>query len=241
MTRRPVGLVWQALLTEVFSTLARLECVSRCRDSATRRYHHESLVNLVVEEEIHPTLADCHRLIWSEWLGGTLEQQHADLLLYLCQPNIGKTETLHLWRTQAIFLDWIPDFTDLLEQAHFHSNFRTLLGHFHNEGGYRIAVRPCRLASRRDSHKSAGHRSGELERPEFRLGEHGRAAARIESALRSIVAALHRRKLPRTPVRFANAASVPSLDQIGLRHQDRCSYERVQQPESLRPRLQRAL
>ena len=121
MTRRPVGIVWQTLLTEVFSTLARLERLSRCRNSMTRSYYHESLVNLVAEENIHPTLVDCHRLIWKEWTSGTLEQQHADLL-YLCQPT--STRGRRLFMAIDPFLSAVsPTLADPLELVCFQSNF----------------------------------------------------------------------------------------------------------------------
>jgi AraC-like DNA-binding protein len=126
-------LVWQIILTEVFSTLARLECLAGCRDKATRRYHHTSLVRRIAEEEIHPALRDSHQLIWKEWLKGTLEQQHADLLLYLCQPSIQKTEFIARLRKKPAFVDWAPDSADEIERARFQSNLSILRDLFANQ------------------------------------------------------------------------------------------------------------
>jgi hypothetical protein len=133
ISRYSVGLVWQIILTEVFSTLARFECLAGCRDAATRRYHHTSLVPRIAEKEIHPALRDSHQLIWKEWLKGALEQQHADLLLYLCQPAIQKTELIARLRNKPAFMDWAPDSADPLERARFQSNLSILRELFANQ------------------------------------------------------------------------------------------------------------
>ncbi len=127
ITTHPVGLVWQILLTDLFSTLARLERLANCRDAATRRYYHIGLAGHIDEGEIGPTLRDCHRLIWREWMRRTLEQQHGDLVLYLSQAPIHTVQLARRGQAQPSFLDWPPDSADQLERALFRSNLSVLL------------------------------------------------------------------------------------------------------------------
>jgi hypothetical protein len=68
------GVVWREVLWGVFSTLGRLRA---------GRYDHESVRCILGDKDPDRALQAVHELLWSEWIGGSLEQQHADLFLYI--------------------------------------------------------------------------------------------------------------------------------------------------------------
>jgi AraC-like DNA-binding protein len=129
---------WRIFLVGTFSTLARLECLANCYDSATRRYHHVDLIAFIPDEDVDAALRIAHRLVWEEWMKGTLEQQHADLLLYLRNPAIRITERLASWRDINVLANWLPDSVDPLDEARFQSNLSVLLNVIRSE--YDVAL-----------------------------------------------------------------------------------------------------
>jgi hypothetical protein len=130
------GVVWREVLWGVFSTLGRLRAVANCRGPDSGRYDHESVRCVLGDKDSDHALRAVHELLWSEWIGGSLEQQQADLFLYI--RDLGEDGGAILaeqsdWRP---FRAFIPDSAGEEEQALFTSNLSVLFALSRNPYGW---------------------------------------------------------------------------------------------------------
>lgn len=128
--RYPVAFVCQELCSGIFCTLGRLESLARCRDSQTGRYRHIKVANVLGEREAHNAISAAHELVWQDWMRGSLEQQHADLLLYARSQAKGAaalTELVSNWLKNSPFPGFPPPRAGAQERALFLENLKSVL------------------------------------------------------------------------------------------------------------------
>ncbi len=131
-TQYPVALVWQEMLSGIFSTLGRLACLASHRDPLTGRYHHSRLTKQLGNEEADDAMRVAHELLWRDWMAGSLEQQHADTILYLHDLSTNFERLLALWLESAPFVAFVPSCANEAERALFIGNLKLLLTLLHN-------------------------------------------------------------------------------------------------------------
>ena len=64
-------------------SLGRMACLASCRNLPTGRYCHRKIEEQVGPKETDYAMRITHELLWRDWIGGSLEQQHVDILLYV--------------------------------------------------------------------------------------------------------------------------------------------------------------
>src|SRR5947209_8042556 len=75
--------LWRNTLSQIPSVFGRMVYLANARDPNTGRYEHHGLSLVHGGEEANRALRRAHSRAWTEWLNYTIEQQKADLDLYL--------------------------------------------------------------------------------------------------------------------------------------------------------------
>lgn len=101
--------------------------LARYRDSLTGRYHHAQFADQLGSEEASDAMRITHELLWEGWVLGSLEQQHADLILYLRDLSTHSEQFLALFANPITVNSFAPRCANELEQARFMRNLRLLL------------------------------------------------------------------------------------------------------------------
>src|SRR3954468_6341149 len=75
--------LWRHTLSQIGTTFGRLVFLSTLRDANTGEYAHYGFAQKMGEDVAHVTLRQSHWQCFTEWLEYSLEEQKADLDLYL--------------------------------------------------------------------------------------------------------------------------------------------------------------
>ncbi len=78
-TRYPLAAVWEEILAGTFSTIGRMERLSKCFEPPTRLYMQQELPNSNESADLDAAIRAVHVLVWKDWLSGSLERQQARL------------------------------------------------------------------------------------------------------------------------------------------------------------------
>ncbi len=117
----------------------RLVYLSSLRDNNTGRYEHHGLTLVFGNEDSERALEKSHLQAFGEWLGFNLEQQKADLELYLSALMDNKRVILETWIRLAPYRNLIPTQSREIERSLFYADFETLLKLLKNEYGVSAA------------------------------------------------------------------------------------------------------
>lgn len=136
--------LWIRTLAQIPSLFGRLVYLSSLRDVNTDEYQHHGLATMFGEEQTHRALRDSHELTFAEWLNFDMENQKADLDLYLSGLDTPKRTLLQTWLRIAPYKNFIPSSAGDDQRAHYLMMLETLLQLLRNEyaGGQAASRRP---------------------------------------------------------------------------------------------------
>jgi hypothetical protein len=130
--------LWRNTLSQIPSVFGRLVYLSSLRNSNSGKYEHHGLALVFGEEEADGSLRSSHDQAFSEWLSFTIEQQKADLDLYLAALLENKSVILETWLRLAPYRNLVPSAIPAVERKLYLTEFETLLELLKNE--YGVAV-----------------------------------------------------------------------------------------------------
>src|SRR6476620_11363614 len=125
--RSPSSDLWRLTLSQVATTFGRLVFLSTLRDPNTGVYAHYGFAQRVGEEAADTALRQSHWLCFSEWLAFGLEEQKADLDLYLSGIDSDKKTILETWIRTKPYRNLIPVRASEIERRLYNSDIEALL------------------------------------------------------------------------------------------------------------------
>jgi len=129
----PAADLWRNTLTQIPSHFGRLVYLASLRDQNTGRYEHHGLAQIFGEGEANRALKESHSRTFSDWLCFGLEQQKADLDLYLSMFEVDKKTILKTWLRLAPYRNLLPSDVRDVERRLYLSDFESLLELLKNE------------------------------------------------------------------------------------------------------------
>ncbi len=127
--------LWRHTLSQIPSCLGRLAYLASLRAPNTGRYEHHGLSLLFGDSETDKTLRKTHNDSFEDWLNYSLEQQKADLALYLCSLHDDKREILKSWAALTPYRYFVPASARESERNLYLADLDVLLQMLRNEHG----------------------------------------------------------------------------------------------------------
>lgn len=125
--------LWRRTLVQIPSVYGRLVYLSKLRNNDTGRYEHHGLAAMFDENMADAALRDSHVKSFREWLEFDLEQQRADLELYMTDHPGSRRTLLESWLRLAPFRASLPVSASPADRELFLGEFEALLRILLNE------------------------------------------------------------------------------------------------------------
>ena len=127
--------LWRRTLAQIPATFGRLVYLAGLRNQNTGRYEHHGLALLFGQADADRALRSAHRRVFYDWINYSLEQQKADLELYLSSLSENRNTILETWIRLAPYRSLIPGSRRGVEKRVYLTDFETLLELLKNEFG----------------------------------------------------------------------------------------------------------
>jgi hypothetical protein len=127
LDRRAVADVWRHTLSQIPSVFGRLVYLSGLRNPNSGRYDHHGLALVFGADDSNRALKKSHTQVFAEWLSFNLEQQMADLNLYLSDLPEDKKTVLQAWTKLAPYKNLLPSNAKPVEKRLYLSELQTML------------------------------------------------------------------------------------------------------------------
>lgn len=127
--------LWRNTLLRIPSVFGRLLYLSSLRNMVTGKYEHHGLALMFGEDDARRALRKSHARAFAEWLGFNLEQQKADLDLYLSTVAADKPSIVKNWLTVAAYKTFVPNSATTVEKRLYIADIEALIALLKNEHG----------------------------------------------------------------------------------------------------------
>ena len=127
--------LWRNTLTQIPSVFGRLVYLTSLRDPNSGRYEHAGLALIFGERDADAALRDSHCQTFSEWLKFDLEQQKADLDLYLAGLLETRRTIVESWSRLSPYRSLMPATVEAHAANLYLADFSALLRLMMNEYG----------------------------------------------------------------------------------------------------------
>jgi hypothetical protein len=135
LERDAVSDLWRNTLSQIPSVFGRLVYLAALRDTNSGCYEHHGLALVFGVEEADRALRRTHIQTFSEWVCFNLEQQKADLDLYLSALMDDRNRIIETWLRLEPFRTLLPSSATKAESELYLCDFRVLLELLRSEHG----------------------------------------------------------------------------------------------------------
>lgn len=127
--------LWRNTLCHIPSVFGRLVYLSSLRNPNSGRYEHSGLSQMFGDREADYALRKSHIQTFEEWLCFNLEQQKADLDLYLAGLLEDRATIVRAWSKLAPYRGLMPATVEREEAKAYMADFSALLSLLTNQYG----------------------------------------------------------------------------------------------------------
>jgi hypothetical protein len=127
--------LWRNTLSQIPSVFGKLVYLSSLRSPITGKYEHHGLALVFGEDEAARALRKSHTHAFAEWLSFNLEQQKADLDLYLSAVLEDKRAVVETWLSVRTYRTFIPSSAKTVEKRLYLADIEALIALLKNEHG----------------------------------------------------------------------------------------------------------
>jgi hypothetical protein len=124
--------LWRNTLSQIPTTFGRLVYLASLRNPNNGNYEHHGLSLVFGEDEANRALKHSHSTVFAEWLTFNLEQQKADLDLYLASLFDDKRLVVETWVRLAPYQNLIPVSVRGVERRLYINDLAALMELFRN-------------------------------------------------------------------------------------------------------------
>jgi hypothetical protein len=119
--------LWRNTISQIPSVFGRLVYLASLRNPNNASYEHHGLALVFGEDEANKALKNSHAAVFSEWLSFNLEQQKADLDLYISALFEDKRVVIETWIRLAPYGNLLPASVRGVEKRLYLADFTALL------------------------------------------------------------------------------------------------------------------
>src|SRR5258708_12289367 len=126
---------WRNKLSQIPSVFGRLMFLSSLRNLNSGRYEHHGLALVFGSYEASKALKKSHREAFAEWLSYDIEEQTADLALYLSDQLEDKRTILRTWERLEPYRNAVPTSAKDVERKLYLTDLKAILNLLKNASG----------------------------------------------------------------------------------------------------------
>jgi hypothetical protein len=119
--------LWRNTISQIPSVFGRLVYLASLRNPNNGAYEHHGLALVFGEDEANKALKNSHTAVFSEWLSFNLEQQKADLDLYISGLFEDRRVVVDTWIRLAPYRNLLPTSARAVERRLYLADFTALL------------------------------------------------------------------------------------------------------------------
>lgn len=119
--------LWRNTISQIPTVFGRLVYLASLRNPNSGCYEHHGLALVFGEDEANKALKNSHAAVFAEWLSFNIEQQKADLDLYLSGLFEDKRVVIETWLRLAPYRNLLPASVRGLERRLYIADFTALL------------------------------------------------------------------------------------------------------------------
>lgn len=130
--------LWRNTVSQIPSVFGRLVYLASLRNPNNGSYEHHGLALVFGEDEADKALKNSHAAVFAEWLTFNIEQQKADLDLYISGLFENKRVVIETWMRLAPYRNLPPTSVRSVEKHLYIADFTAILDLL--KAGYDAAV-----------------------------------------------------------------------------------------------------
>src|SRR5271154_4683154 len=119
--------LWRNTISQIPSVFGRLVYLASLRNPNNGCYEHHGLALVFGEDEANKALKNSHTAVFADWLSFNIEQQKADLDLYISGLFEDKRLIIETWIQLAPYNNLIPTSLRGVERRLYITDFTALL------------------------------------------------------------------------------------------------------------------
>jgi len=119
--------LWRNTISQIPSVFGRLVYLASLRNPNNGSYEHHGLALVFGDDEANKALKNSHGAVFAEWLTYNLEQQKADLDLYISALFEDKRVVVDTWMRLAPYRNLPPSSVRGVERRLYIADFTALL------------------------------------------------------------------------------------------------------------------
>jgi hypothetical protein len=119
--------LWRNTISQIPTVFGRLVYLASLRNPNNGAYEHHGLALVFGEDEANKALKSSHSAVFSEWISFNLEQQKADLDLYISGLFEDKRVLVDTWLRLTPYRNLLPTSVRGVERNLYIADFKALL------------------------------------------------------------------------------------------------------------------